>query len=243
MALMQLERILHSQGFGSRKECRRLIRSGAVSIGGEPCTDPFAEVDPLSTDGSAGLEFAVAGQRWHYRHRCYLMLHKPVGHECSHRPSHHPSVFNLLPPPLIQRGVQAVGRLDQDTSGLLLLSDDGQFIHRWSSGRKQIPKTYQVELSEVAAADLATHMCAGVQLHREQHLVAALACRLTAECSLELCIGEGRYHQVKRMIAAAGNHVAALHRTQIGGLQLDPDLEPGQWRWLEAEDLAALARF
>lgn len=232
---MQIERILHSQGFGSRKLCRALIRAGRVSIAARCVDDPFADFDP------AGLVFAVDGEVWTYREKAYLMLHKPQGYECSHQPQFHRPVFALLPDPLVQRDVQCVGRLDQDTTGLLLLSDDGQFIHVWSSGKKRIPKVYEVTTRHPVNDELVAHLLAGVQLHDEPAPIAAADCQPTGERSLRLTVTEGKYHQVKRMVAAAGNRVEALHRSRIGGLSLPDDLPVGTWRWLEAEDLQCLA--
>lgn len=243
MPAMQIERLLHAQGFGSRKECRALIRAGYLSVAGVPCDDPNAEFDPGSKDGSPGLEFSIDGESWHFRAQAYLVLHKPAGYECSHKPTFHPSVFTLLPPQLLQRGVQCIGRLDQDTTGLLLLSDDGQFIHQWSSGKKRTPKVYEVTLKHAADEELIGALLAGVQLHDEPEPIAASACVATGSHTLQLTIREGKYHQVKRMVAAAGNRVEALQRSRVGGLQLDADLAPGEWRWLEADDLARLADY
>jgi 16S rRNA pseudouridine516 synthase len=114
---MKLYRALQSQGFGSRKGCVARVRAGAVAVNGVVCDDPEAEVDP------AGLELTLDGATWLYREKAYVLMHKPAGHECSHHPGHHPSVFALLPPPLVGRGLQCVGRLDQDTTGLLLFSE------------------------------------------------------------------------------------------------------------------------
>jgi 16S rRNA pseudouridine516 synthase len=171
------------------------------------------------------------------------VLHKPTGYECSQKPTFHPSVFTLLPPQLLNRGVQCVGRLDQDTTGLLLLSDDGQFIHQWSSGKKRTPKVYEVTLKHAVSEDFVAQLIAGVELHDEPAPIAAAACELTSDTTLRLTICEGKYHQVKRMIAAAGNRVEALHRSRVGGLALDPALAPGEWRWLEAADLQTLADY
>ena len=171
------------------------------------------------------------------------MLHKPTGYECSHKPTFHPSVFTLLPQQMLLRDVQCVGRLDQDTTGLMLLSDYGQFIHQWSSGKKRTPKLYEVTLKHAVGEDFVAHLLAGVELHDEPAPIAAAACELSSENTLRLTICEGKYHQVKRMIAAAGNRVEALHRSRIGGLDLDGALAPGQWRWLEAADLHTLATY
>ena len=231
---MQLERILHSQGFGSRKRCRLLCRDGRVEVNGTRCDDPFVEV---TTDA---LFFSVDGEPWEYHEKAYLMLNKPAGYECSQKPSHHPGVYALLPSPLRERGVQCIGRLDEDTSGLLLFSDDGQFIHRMASPRWKVPKVYEVTTRHAVEAELVAALIAGVQLNDEAAPLAALACEKVAAHVLHLTLGEGKYHQVKRMVAAAGNRVDALRRIAIGGLALPEDLASGQWRWLGVEDRAAL---
>jgi 16S rRNA pseudouridine516 synthase len=142
--------------------------------------------------------------------------------------------------PLRQREVQAVGRLDHDTTGLLLLTDDGQFIHAQTSPKRKVPKIYEVTTAEPVTPEQAQALCSGVQLLDEPAPIAAEACEITGERSLRLTLVQGKYHQVKRMVAAAGNHVSALHRSAIGGLQLDPALAEGGWRWLTAQELAAL---
>ena len=243
MPAMQIERLLHSQGFGSRKECRALVRAGHVSVAGVPCEDPFADFEEGSTGGAPGLEFSVGDQTWQYRAEAYLVLHKPAGYECSLKPTFHPSVFKLLPPQMLLRGVQSIGRLDQDTTGLLLFSDNGKFIHYWSSGKKRTPKVYEVTLKHEVSAELIAALLAGVQMHDEPGPVAATACVQTGTHTLQLTLCEGKYHQVKRMIGAASNRVEVLHRSRVGGLELDPQLAPGQWRWLEAADLAQLENY
>ena len=234
---MQIERILQSQGFGSRKLCRALIRAGRVSVAGETLDDPFADFAP------EGLIFTVDGETWSYREKAYLLLNKPQGYECSRQPQFHHPVFALLPDPLVERDVQCVGRLDQDTTGLLLMSDDGQFIHVWSSGKKRIPKVYEVTIKHPVDDALIAQLLAGVSLHDEPAPVAAAACLQTGERSLRLTVTEGKYHQVKRMVAAAGNRVEGLHRSAVGGLALPADLAEGEWRWLEADDLKQLESF
>ena len=231
---MKLYRALQSQGFGSRKACRLRINKGEVAVNGAVCDDPDAEVDP------ATLEFTVDGATWRYRAQAYVLLHKPAGYECSHHPSHHPSVFALLPAPLIERGVQCVGRLDQDTTGLLLFSDDGQFIHRMISPKKGVAKVYRATCAEPLTVAMLDALRTGVQLNDEPAPIAALACAAIDAHTLRLTLAEGKYHQVRRMIAAAGNHVDALHREAVGAFALPADLAPGQWRWLEADDLKRL---
>jgi 16S rRNA pseudouridine516 synthase len=233
---LSIERILHSQGFGTRKACRAQVRAGQVSIAGEVLDDPFAEF-PVE-----GLTFSVAGTAWIYRAQAYLMLNKPAGHECSRSPKHHASVLDLLPAPLIERGVQPVGRLDEDTTGLLLLSDDGQFIHRLISPKHKVAKVYAVTLKHPVGDALIGALLDGVQLHDEPAPVAALACEAISEDLIHLTLGEGKYHQVKRMVAAAGNRVTGLRRIRIGHLALPDDLIEGAWRWLDATDLDRLWR-
>jgi 16S rRNA pseudouridine516 synthase len=224
---MELERILHSQGFGSRRLCQALISRGAVAVGTTVCTDPHAE---FSVDG---LEFSVDGVLWPFREKVYLALNKPAGYECSRIPQHHSSVFSLLPEPLRERGVQCVGRLDQDTTGLLLLSDDGQFVHAYTSPKRKVAKIYHATLKHEFDAGLLDILLAGVLLHGESEPLKAVAARQVSAHLLELTIMEGKYHQVKRMVAAAGNRVEALHRHAIGTFTLPPSLAAGAWIWLD----------
>ncbi len=240
---MQLQDILFSQGFGTRRVCAGLIQHGHVTVDGQSVADSTAQFVPQ------GLRFAVDGVEWPYHEQAYLMLHKPAGTECSRKPSAYPSIYTLLPAPLRQRpqkaatqGVQAVGRLDQDTTGLLLLTDDGQFIHRMSSPRHHVPKDYEVTAKHEVDDRQVAKLLEGVVLDDDPQPVRAAACERTGERQLRLTLTEGKYHQVKRMIAAVGNRVESLHRSKIGRLVLPEDMAPGQWRWLSAEDLAALDR-
>ncbi len=229
---MHLEKILQSQGFGSRKQCRQIIDSGRVSVAGVICKDSKANFD------TADFEFTVAGKAWRYREKVYIALHKPIGYECSHTPQHHRSVFSLLPPQLLERGVNCVGRLDQDTTGLLLLTDDGSYLHALTHPKRHVPKRYQVTTHEPVTEAQIAQLQAGVELMGEDALLKADHCALTDSHTLSLTIHQGIYHQVKRMIAAVGNHVIALHREQIGELsltQLGEEVAEGQWIYLDAE--------
>ena len=234
-SVMDLARLLQSQGFGSRAECRALVADGRVSVDGRRCVDWAEQFD------AAGLVFSVDGVSWRHRRAAYLALHKPFGYECSHRPQHHPSVYALLPLPLIRRGVEAVGRLDADTSGLLLLSDDGAFVHRYTSPRKRVEKVYELRTRHVVDDGQVEALLAGVTLRDEAVAVAAVGCQRLDERSLRLSVTLGRYHLVKRMLAAVGNRVESLHRVAIGGFRLPPELRAGEWMWLEAADLDRLA--
>ncbi len=234
MAAMRITQILFSQGFGTRRDCSALVQRGDVAVAGRMVDDPdedFAET---------ALDFTVQGRAWQYHATALVLLHKPAGYECSQKPRHHPSVLSLLPPPLRTRGVQPVGRLDEDTTGLLLLTDDGTLIHRLTSPRHHVPKVYEVGTKHpVSDAQLAS-LLAGVVLDDDPLPVRAAAAERTDEHALRMTLTEGKYHQVKRMIAAAGNRVEALHRSRFGALTLDGTLAPGQWRWVSAAERAAL---
>ena len=231
---MELERLLRTQGFGSRAECRALVCSGRVRVDGEPCDDPYTEFEP------DGFRFTVDDIPWIYRKHAYIALHKPADFECSHKPKFHPSVYTLLPRPLVTRGVQAIGRLDEDTTGLLLMSDDGQFIHQCTSPKKVVPKVYEVTTKHAIDDALINALRQGVLLNDEPLPIAAAACERVSDHLLRLTVTEGKYHQVKRMVAAASNRVVALHRVAIGDFLLPENLKPGEWIWLEDKDLEGL---
>lgn len=239
---MRLQDILYSQGFGTRRVCAGLVQHGHVTVAGLTCTDANAEFE------APGLTFTVQGVAWTYYALAYVLLNKPAGTECSQKPSTWPSVYTLLPGPLRQRpqkaavqGVQCVGRLDQDTTGMLLLTDDGKFIHRMSSPRHHVPKVYDVTTKHPIAQDQIDRLLQGVVLEDDPKPVRAAACELISTHLLKLTLTEGKYHQVKRMLAAVGNRVDGLHRSMIGSLRLPEGLLPGQWQWLSAQDLACLA--
>lgn len=224
---LTLAQALYSQGFGTRRECEALVAAGAVAIGDRVCDDPWQEVSPQ------GLCLRVDGQDWPYHDPALIALHKPAGYECSQRPGHHPGVLSLLPPPLRTRGVQPVGRLDVDTTGLLLLTDDGALLHRLTSPKRHVEKVYEVGCRHPVDGDQVERLVAGVQLLDDPQPVRAVACEPVGERGLRLTLTEGRYHQVKRMVAAVGNRVETLHRSRYGALELPAGLAPGQWCWLE----------
>ena len=231
---MQLERILQKHGFGTRKGCRALVRHERVAVNGEMCDDPFADID---TDG---LVLTVDGVDWPYLEQATLMLNKPAGYECSRKPQHHLGVLELIPPQLRERGVQPIGRLDEDTTGLLIFTDDGKLNHRLSSPKRKVPKTYVVTTKHPVDQAQIDALLEGVLLNDEPELLRAAACRVLPDGRLEMTITEGKYHQVKRMVAAAGNRVEALARVKVGQLDLPAELAEGQWRWLSDEELALL---
>ena len=225
---MLLEKILQSQGFGSRKYCQQLIKNGSVSIDGEIADDLKKQFSPEN------LDFSLFGQTYQYREKVYIALKKPKGFECSHQPHHHQSVFSLLPEILIQRGVQAIGRLDQDTTGLLLLTDDGKYLQALTHPRKHVPKVYHVTTIDPVTPEQLEMLGQGVSLHQEKGVFAATDVEILETHQLTMTIHQGVYHQVKRMIAAVGNKVEALHRHQVGQLVL-PEIAEGEWIYLSEE--------
>ncbi len=229
------DRILQSQGFGTRKWCGELIAAGEMSVAGVTVTDSRAAIE---TDG---LVFSVYDDSWTYREHIYIALNKPANFECSRKASHHPGVLTILPEQFTRRDLQPVGRLDHDTTGLLLMSDDGPFIHKQSSPRHHVPKVYVATTHDPVTPELVAKLLAGVKLHDEPAPLAAVTCRMLDTHRIEIVLEQGKYHQVKRMLAAAENHCIALHRTRIGRLKLDElGLAEGEWCYLEAGQLALL---
>ena len=249
---MQLQDILYSQGFGTRRVCAGLIQQGLVQVYDEKTRHYLAPAgDSIASSATEyvaeGLRFRVQGVDWEFHDKAYVLFHKPAGSECSQKPSMHPSIYTFLPSPLRLRpqksaiqGIQAVGRLDQDTTGMLLMSDDGQFIHKMSSPKKHVAKVYEVTTKHPLDDKQVQKLLSGVVLDDDPKPVKAAAAEMMSEFHLRLTLTEGKYHQVKRMLAAVSNRVEGLHRSQIGGLKLPDDLLPGQWRWLTELDLAQI---
>jgi 16S rRNA pseudouridine516 synthase len=229
-----LGQILFAQGFGTRRDCDALVRCGEVAVEGR------VVVDPGERFVADRLTLTVQGQPWQCHEQALVMLNKPSGYECSTRPSGWPSVLLLLPAPLRRRGLQPVGRLDQDTTGLLLLTDDGSLIHRLSSPKHKVPKVYELATDRPVDPAQVGRLLEGVVLDDGPVPVRAQACEITGERGLRLTLVQGKYHQVKRMVAAVGNHVTALHRSAYGALALPAELAPGQWRWVD--DIQAVTR-
>jgi 16S rRNA pseudouridine516 synthase len=236
MKKMPLGNILQSQGFGTRRWCRELIEDGEVAVGGEVILDHRAEFDPAS------LTFSVFGEEWLFREHVYLCLHKPPNYECSRKPSAHPGVLSLLREQFARRDIQPVGRLDHDTTGMLLMSDDGAFIHAQSSPKRHVPKVYIATTTEAVTPALVQQLKSGVKLNDEPAPLAAVRCEIIGTHELEIVLEQGKYHQVKRMLAAAGSHCAALRRVAIGRLTLESlQLAQGEWCYLDQDALLKLA--
>jgi 16S rRNA pseudouridine516 synthase len=232
---LRLDDLLFGQGFGTRRVCAGLVAAGAVELDGRVVTDPAHPVPAWD-----GLPFRVQGQPWLWQPSALVLLHKPAGYECSRQPGRWPGVLLLLPAPLRQRGVQPVGRLDQDTTGVLLLTDDGALLHRLTAPKHHVPKVYQVQCTRPVTAVQVERLLHGVVLDDDPQPVRAAACRATGTQALELTLVQGKYHQVKRMVAAVGNHCEALHRSAFGALTLGDGPAAGGWRFVSAAERAAL---
>jgi 16S rRNA pseudouridine516 synthase len=237
-----LAALLADQGFGTHKDCERLIRNGAVELGskGPEGIQWRVAMEPGEQTTGEGLHVKAAGFEFPIKERLYLAFHKPAGTECSHTPSHHQSVFSFFPAPFLKRGLEAVGRLDADTTGLLLLSDSGTFNHFLTSPKKHVPKTYRVGTKHPISPEQIAKLKAGVELRGEDGTTLPATLELLGENLCDLTVEEGKYHQVKRMFAAAGNRVESIHRIAIGPIRLEETLPSGQWRWLEEAELSAL---
>lgn len=228
---LKLEQILFSQGFGTRYDCRSLVRSGQVKI------NQVVKTDPDETVETQNLKFEVRGQLWLYKEKAIIALNKPSGYECSQKPIHHPSVMTLLPSPLRRRGIQPVGRLDEDTTGLLILTDDGILQHRLIHPKKHVAKTYRVSCKHPCSGSFFERLLQGVLLDGEKVPVKAFELKQVDPFVFEMVIYQGKYHQVKRMVAAAGNRVLGLQRIAFGKLRLPETLQIGQWCFIEQSDL------
>lgn len=228
---MRLEQILFTQGFGTRHECRGLIVNGHVTINQTVVEDPQSDFDVN------GLVFSVDGVNWPYVEKAIIAMNKPTGYECSRKPLHHPSVLSLLPAPLRNRGVQPVGRLDEDTTGLLILTDDGALIHRLTHPKKHVSKIYRVTAKHAMTQEMFGRLLEGVMLDGEREKVAADDLVQIDDYVFEMQITQGKYHQVKRMVAAVGNRISALHRVALGNYHLPDDLTVSKWRFIRREEL------
>jgi 16S rRNA pseudouridine516 synthase len=230
---MKLVKLLANLGYGSRKEVTRMFREGRV-------TDAAGEV-LYADDTIVHADVRVDGEALDPAPGMLLMLHKPVGYTCSTKDPGR-IVHDLLPARFRLRRplLSTVGRLDRDTSGLLLLTDDGALLHRIVSPRAHLPKVYAATLAQDLRGDEAAVFASGTLLLESEHTPLAPAhLDVLAPRRARLTLTEGRYHQVRRMFAAVGNHVEALHRERIGGLVLG-DLAPGQWRLLGEADVRRL---
>lgn len=230
---MKLLRLIANLGYGSRKQVRELFREGRVT-----------DVDgtPLSEDAEIAHEAVrIDGERLDPAPGVVLLMHKPLGYTCSHNDAG-PLVYDLLPDRFRMRKpvLSSVGRLDRDTSGLLLFTDDGALLHRIIAPRSALPKVYEADLTEPLREDAETVFASGtLMLRGERTPLAPAHLERQGPQRARITLSEGRYHQVRRMFAALDNHVTALHRVALGGLTLEA-LAPGEWRELSADEIARI---
>lgn len=231
---MRLDRFLSETTSLTRSLAKRALKNGEVMLNDEltkkAATHINTEQDVVTLNGET---LSWVGLR-------YIMLHKPLGVECTARRGLYPRVIDIVDVPKAER-LQPVGRLDVDTTGLLLLTDDGQWSHRVTSPRRRCPKVYLATLAEPMEGEVAQQaierVAEGLLLEGEETPTQPATLSFITPQQAQLTITEGRYHQVKRMFAALGNHVEALHRHSVGRLTLPTDLAPGEWRQLTQEEI------
>lgn len=230
----RMDKLLASTGRWSRKEVKELIRQGRVMADGRPVGRPEERYEP------GGVYITVDGEAVDASLFVYVMLHKPAGLLSATGDSRQPTVLDLLPPELKRRGLFPVGRLDKDTTGLLLLTDDGELAHRLLSPKKHVDKVYVVRVEGRIDQEDVRVLGEGMTLGDGLRCLPAGLEPLVDGGMCLVTLREGKYHQVKRMLAARGKPVLALHRLSMGSLTLDEGLKPGQWRFLSKDERAKL---
>ena len=230
----RIDKLLASTGRWSRKEVKDLIRQGRVLAGGVPVARPEEKLDP------SAVSFTVDGIPVDCAPFVYVMLHKPAGLLSATEDRLQSTVLDLLPEELRRRGLFPVGRLDKDTTGLLLLTDDGSLAHRLLSPKKHVDKVYLARVEGRVDAGDVDALAAGMVLADGLCCLPAGLEPLGDGSECRVTLREGKYHQVKRMLAARGKPVVSLHRLQMGPLALDEDLKPGEWRYLSNLERAEL---
>lgn len=233
-SMERIDKLLSATGRWSRKEVKELVRQGRVLIDGKAVLRPEEKADPatvcLTVDGGA-VDCSLF---------VYVMLHKPAGLLSATEDKNQPTVLDLLPPELRRRGLFPVGRLDKDTTGLLLLTDDGGLAHALLSPRKHVDKVYRAEVEGHVDGEDAAALAAGMTLGDGTVCLPAGLEPVGDGSACLVTLREGKYHQVKRMLAARGKPVISLHRLSMGPLLLDKGLKPGQWRFLTPQERAEL---
>ncbi|WP_027252304.1 16S rRNA pseudouridine(516) synthase RsuA [Photobacterium halotolerans] len=228
---MRLDKFLCTALGITRKEAGKLLKEKRIEVNGD-----IVKNGALKITDDCDVEFD--GSTLYMTGPKYFMLNKPQGYVCSHVDDFNPTVFVLLDEVSPEK-LHVAGRLDADTTGLVLLTDDGQWSHRITSPRHVCEKVYYVETADPIPASAIKEFAEGVQLRGEKDLTRPAKLEILEECAALITISEGKYHQVKRMFAAIGNKVVALHREQVGAVVLDDDLEPGEYRPLTEEEIAS----
>ncbi len=226
----RLDKIISSSGKYTRSESAGLIRSGAVAVNGEQVRNPACKADG-NTD-----EITVNSRKFIYKKHIYIMMNKPSGVVSASDSPSDVTVVDLIEGELKRPGLFPAGRLDKDTTGFVLITDDGDFAHRILSPKKHVPKTYRVTLRRDVSRQEAEMIRQGLVLNGEKLLPAEIR-RLDGECVYEVILRQGRYHQIKRMFSRFSNEVTALERTAMGGVSLDENLKRGEYREMTAEEV------
>ncbi|WP_132257297.1 pseudouridine synthase [Methylobacterium segetis] len=238
-ATLRLDKLLANLGYGSRREIAGLARAGRIRLDGEALRDADRRI-ALTPDLPDRM--TIDAERLDPPPGVLLLLHKPEGVTCSHKEAG-PLIYGLLPARWRRRdpAISTVGRLDKETSGLILLTDDGALLHRIISPKASVPKRYQVSLDRPLRGDEGAIFASGtLMLEGEDRPLLPVAMQVHDATHAAVTLTEGRYHQVRRMFAAIGNHVTALHRDRIGALDLSAALAPGAFRLAGEEDVAAI---
>lgn len=232
----RVDRLLGSMGYGSRTEMARLGKAGGIVLDGADLTDVSKRI-PVTPDLPSRME--IDGEPLDPPPGLVLMLNKPLGMTCSHKEDG-ALVYDVLPDRWRRRdpAISTIGRLDKATTGLLLLTDDGDLLHRVISPKRHVAKVYRAGLARpLAGTETELFAAGGLVLEGEDKPLAPAALEVLSPTEARLTVTEGRYHMVRRMFAAVGNHVETLHRERVGGLALPDDLAPGDWRLLTPDEI------
>lgn len=235
----RLDKLLSSMGYGSRNEIARLAKVGGVTLDGADLTDATKRI-PVTPDLPTRME--IDGEPLDPVAGMVILLNKPLGMTCSHKEDG-ALVYDILPDRWRRRDpvISTIGRLDKQTSGLLLLTDDGDLLHRVISPKRHVKKVYRAKLARPLNGTEGDLFASGqMMLEGEDKPLSPAELEVVSETEALLSVTEGRYHQVRRMFATTGNHVEELHRERLGGLALPDDLAPGQWKLLTPEEIAAI---
>lgn len=239
IATVRVDKLLSSMGYGSRRELARMARSGSITLDDAELLDVASRI-PVTPD--LPVRMTIAGEALDPLAGIVILMNKPLGMTCSHNEGG-ALVYDILPERWRRRvpAISTIGRLDKQTSGLLLLTDDGDLLHRVISPRRHVMKTYRVRIARPLDGTERDLFASGqMMLRGEDKPLAPAEMDVISDREVLLRVTEGRYHQVRRMFAATGNHVEELHRGCLGGLTLPDGLGPGEWNILSEEDVAAI---
>ncbi|GAA0615830.1 pseudouridine synthase [Brevundimonas kwangchunensis] len=235
----RVDKLLGSLGYGSRAEMARMGKAGGIVLDGVDLTDVSKRI-PVTPDLPSRME--IDGEPLDPPQGIVILLHKPLGMTCSHKEDG-ALVYDVLPDRWRRRdpAISTIGRLDKETSGLLLMTDDGDLLHRVISPKKNVAKIYRATLARpLVGTETALFASGELLLENDDRPLKPAGLEILSPTEARVSVTEGRYHMVRRMFAAVGNHVEALHRERLGGLALPDDLAPGEWRLLSQDEIDAI---